>query len=204
MRSWSRLLGYLAVIEVVGGAYFLGVVARGPNAADSGSSLPPDPGYAARDAEVIETGYDGRERYRLNARVIRQQSDGGVIDLERLEMDYHPGAQPAVPGEQPASGPAAQETWHLKSDRGQVRSNGDDVQLHGNVVVTGKAPGSGAPLILTTSTMRINTPTEFIETDAPVIFRWSGYQLEARGMQADLKAGTLRLESDVHGEFSPR
>ena len=51
--------------------------------------------------------------------------------------------------------------------------------------------------------MRINTPTEFIETDAPVTMLWSGHELEGRGMQADLKAGTLRLESDVHGEFTP-
>jgi LPS export ABC transporter protein LptC len=202
MRSWSRLLGYLAVIAVVGGAYFLGVVARGPNAADSGSSLPPDPGYAARDAEVIETGYDGRERYRLNARVVRQQSDGGVIDLEQLEMNYHPGAQADVPGDRPAAPGAAAETWHLTSDRGQVRANGDDVQLNGNVVVTGPGPASGAPLTLTTETMRINTPTEFIETDSPVRVRWSGHELLSRGMKADLKAGTLRLESEVHGEFS--
>ena len=41
-----------------------------------------DPGYAARDAEVIETGYDGRERYRLKASVIRQQTESGLIDLE--------------------------------------------------------------------------------------------------------------------------
>jgi lipopolysaccharide export system protein LptC len=52
--------------------------------------------------------------------------------------------------------------------------------------------------------MRINTPTQFIETDAPVQLLWSGHKLDARGMQADLKAGTLRLESEVHGEFSPR
>ena len=45
---------------------------------------------------IIETGYDGRERYRLNARVIRQQTETGVIDLEHLEMDYHPGAQARV------------------------------------------------------------------------------------------------------------
>jgi lipopolysaccharide export system protein LptC len=52
--------------------------------------------------------------------------------------------------------------------------------------------------------LRINTPTEFIETDAPVRLRWSGHELLARGMQADLKAGTLRLESEVNGRFSPK
>jgi LPS export ABC transporter protein LptC len=204
MKSWSRFLVYVLAIAAVGAAYLLGFAGRGGSDMDASTALAPDPGYAARDAEVIETGYDGRERYRLNARVVRQQSDGGVIDLEQLEMDYHPGAQPAVPGERPPSGPAATEVWHLKSDRGQVRSNGDDVQLNGNVVVTGPAPGTGAPLILSTESMRINTPTEFIQTDAPVRVRWSGHELVSRGMQADLKAGTLRLESDVHGEFSPR
>lgn len=204
MKSWSRLLGYVLAFAVLAGAFFLGFAGRGSTDLDSSTALPPDPGYAARDAEVIETGYDGRERYRLNARVVRQQSDGGVIDLEQLQMDYHPGAQPAVAGERPASGPAAMETWHLKSDRGQVRSNGDDIQLNGNVVVTGQAPGTGAPLTLITESMRINTPTEFIQTDAPVRMLWSGHELVSRGMQADLKAGTLRLESDVHGEFSPR
>jgi LPS export ABC transporter protein LptC len=204
MKSWARPLGYLAAILLVGFAYFLGFADRGDSGADAAALLAPDPGYAARDAEVIETGYDGRERYRLNARVVRQQSDGGVIDLEQLEMDYHPGAQSEVPGERPAAPVAAGETWHLVSDRGQVRANGDDVQLNGNVVVTGPAPGTGEPLTLSTDAMRINTPTEFIETDSPVRVRWSGHELLSRGMKADLKAGTLRLESDVHGEFSPR
>jgi lipopolysaccharide export system protein LptC len=52
--------------------------------------------------------------------------------------------------------------------------------------------------------MRINTPTEFIQTDERVTLLWSGHELVAKGMKADLKAGTLRLESDVHGEFSAK
>jgi LPS export ABC transporter protein LptC len=201
MKSWSRALGYLLAIAIIAGAYFIGRAGGDDAAADTATTLP-DPGYAALDAEVIETGYDGRERYRLNAKVIRQQGESGVIDLETLDMDYHPGAQGDVPGEAPPSDQAAAEVWHLKSDRGQVRANGDDVQLNGNVVVTGHAPGSGAPLVLSTDNMRINTPTEFIETSAPVKLSWAGHELDAIGMQADLKAGTLRLESDVHGSFS--
>jgi LPS export ABC transporter protein LptC len=204
MKSWARPLGYVLVFALVGGAYFVSIGSRGDNGADNAGLSAPDPGYAARDAEVIETGYDGRERYRLNARVIRQQSDGGVIDLEQLEMNYHPGAQAELPGDRPATPAAARETWHLTSDRGQVRANGDDVELNGNVVVTGPGPDTGSPLTLTTESMRINTPTEFIETDSPVRVSWSGHELLSRGMKADLKAGTLRLESDVHGEFSPR
>jgi lipopolysaccharide export system protein LptC len=201
VRSWSRFLGYVVVIAIIAGAYYIGRAGRGDNAADTAAVSLPDPGYAARDAVVVETGFDGRERYRLNAVNIHQQIDSDVIDLEGLDMDYHPGAQERVAGETASPG-AGDEKWHLKSDRGQVRANGDDVQLDGNVVVTGQAPGSGDPITLATETMRINTPTEFIQTDAPVRLRWSGHQLDAVGMRADLKAGTLRLESKVHGAFS--
>ena len=202
MRAWSRPLGYVAVIAVIAGAYFIGRAGRGDNDVDTVTALPPDPGYAARDAQVIETGFDGRERYRLKAAVIRQQIDSSVIDLEQLQMDYHPGAQPGVPGEAPTTSQHSNEVWHMTSDHGQVRANGDDVQLNGNVTIVGTAPGSGLPLSLKTESLRINTPTEYIETDAPVQLRWSGHELTAVGLKADLKAGTLRLESDVHGEFS--
>jgi LPS export ABC transporter protein LptC len=203
LRRFARPLGTVAVIAVVAIAYFLARASRGEDTETASSVLLPDPGYAARDAQVIETGFDGRERYRLNAKVIRQQIDSSLIDIEQLDMDYHTGAQDRIAGDtRPAED--ANEIWHLRSDHGQVRANGDDVELFGNVQVRGPAPGGGAPLTLSTARMRINTPTQFIETDEPVILGWSGHELTAKGMKADLKAGTLRLESDVHGEFSPK
>jgi LPS export ABC transporter protein LptC len=201
--AWQRPLAYVLVIGVVSVAYFIGRIGRGDDADDTAASLAPDPGYAARDAEVIETGYDGRERYRLNASVIRQQTETGVIELEQLHMNYHPDAQARLPGEQPVSAPSG-EVWHLTSDRGQVRADGDDVLLSGNVQVTGPAPTGGEPLTLVTSELRVNTPTQFIETEAPVKLRWSGHELDARGMEADMKAGMLRLESEVNGRFSQK
>jgi LPS export ABC transporter protein LptC len=113
-------------------------------------------------------------------------------------MNYHPGAQGELPGEKPASGKKASEVWHLTADRGEAQADGNDVQLNGNVHVTGPSPGSEAALVLTTDNMRINTPTQFIETDAPVQVRWSGNVLDAVGMEADLKAGNVRLKSEVH------
>jgi LPS export ABC transporter protein LptC len=204
MKNRSRALRYAAAIAVIAAAYFIGV--RGPEDADTdaASATAPDPGYAARDAQVIETGYDGRERYRLNARVIRQRTDSGIIELEDLSMNYRIESQDRPPGEPASVGTASADVWHLTSDHGEVRANGDDVELKGNVRVVGPAPGSGEPLSLTTESMRINTPTQFIETRAPVKLRWSGHVLDARGMQADLKAGTLRLESDVNGHFFPK
>jgi len=204
MKNWSRVLKYVAAIAVIAVAYFIGV--RGPDSSDSdaASVAVPDPGYAAKDAQVIETGYDGRETYRLNARMIRQRTESGAIELEGLAMDYHIESREKSPEQSASTVQAPADIWHLTSDRGEVRDNGDDVELTGNVRIVGPAPGTGEPLSLTTESMRINTPTKFIETDAPVKLRWSGYELTARGMQADLMAGTLRLESDVYGHFFPK
>jgi len=204
MKRRSRPFAYVAVIAVVGLAYFLGRPARNDGSGDVADVSIPDPGYAARDATVIGTGYDGREHYRLNASVIRQQTESGVIALEKLAMDYHPDQQPRLPGESRPAVTAPGEVWHLTSDHGLVRADGDDVELNGNVRVTGPAPGTGEPLSLATESLRINTPTQYIETKAPVKLRWSGHEIDARGLRADLKAGTLRLESDVNGHFFPK
>lgn len=200
MKGWRLRLAWLGLFIAVGLAWFFVRGGDNDSDADTAGAIAMDPGYAARDAEVIETGYDGRERYRLKAAVIRQQTDSGVIDLEHLEMNYHRNSQTAA-GAAPDSAGNSSEVWHLTSDHGRVREEGNDVELHGNVRVTGPPQGDAEPLSLTTETLRINTPTEFIETDAPVKLRWSGHELDAVGMRADLKAGRLSLESDVNGHF---
>ena len=203
MKGWRLRVAWFGIVVAVGLAWFF--VRGGANDGDSDATgaVALDPGYAARDAEVIETGYDGRERYRLKAAVIRQQTESGVIDLEQLEMNYHRNT-PATPGDTLPVGKNAGEIWHLTSDHGLVREEGNDVELTGNVRVTGPPQGGVEPLSLTTEILRVNTPTEFIETDAPVKLRWSGHEIDAVGMRADLKAGTLSLESDVNGHFQQK
>ena len=141
MKSWSRALKYVAAIAVIAVAYFIGVRGTVDDDTDAANAIAPDPGYAARDAQLIETGYDGRERYRLNARVIRQRTESGVIELEDLAMNYHVESAGELPGESASAAEASADVWHLTSDRGEVRANGDDVELTGNVRVVG--PGAG-------------------------------------------------------------
>ncbi len=203
MKGWRLRLAWFGLIALVALAWLFARSRDNDGDTDSAGAIPLDPGYAARDAEVIETGFDGRERYRLKAAVIHQQTESGVIDLERLDMNYHRNTQ-ASAGDAPMSSGIPGEVWHLTSDHGQVREEGNDVELTGNVRVTGPPQGDVEPLSLTTETLRINTPTEFIETDAAVKLRWSGHELDAVGMRADLKAGTLSLESDVNGHFQQK
>jgi len=199
-----RPLGIGIVITLVAGVYFMSRMSRGSDT--DNASAPPlrDPGYAARNAEVIETGEDGRERYRLNAEHIRQQSETGEIELQRLAMNYRPtddSAGNSTPA--PAAVPDAQRAWRVTADRGAVQANGDQVRLDGNVHVIGPAPNSGLPIELTTDLLFMSLNAEVIRTESPVTVKFSGHRITAVGLQADLKARKLRLESDVHGKFSP-
>ena len=117
MKSWSRALKYAAAIAVIAVAYFIGVRGTDEDDTDAANATAPDPGYAARDAQLIETGYDGRERYRLNARVIRQRTESGVIELEELAMNYHVESSGELPGESTSAAGASADVWHLTSDR---------------------------------------------------------------------------------------
>ena len=56
MRNWLRPLGYVAAILIVAGAYFIGRAGGGGEDADEAAADIPDPGYAARDAVIIENG----------------------------------------------------------------------------------------------------------------------------------------------------
>ena len=50
--------------------------------------------------------------------------------------------------------------------------------------------------------LTFDTKNEVVRTKAPVVLRWGGQQLEASGLEADLKSRSVKLESRVHGFFS--
>jgi LPS export ABC transporter protein LptC len=56
---------------------------------------------------------------------------------------------------------------------------------------------------LHTPRMSLDTVSEIAETRSPVELAFGTHRIRAQGMRADLKGGTLRLESDVNGTFAP-
>ena len=47
--------------------------------------------------------------------------------------------------------------------------------------------------------MMLDTVAEIAETQSPVELAFGAHRMHALGMRADLKAGKLRLESNVNG-----
>jgi lipopolysaccharide export system protein LptC len=182
-----RLVVGLVVIGIIVGTILLGRQQSG-----SGTSTPVEatntvPGYAARDAVLVETGDDGRPVYTLNAELIRQRPNDRRVQLDAVRMSYR-----ASDGHE----------WKVRADSGQIRDDGSQIELYGNVHVDGQLPGSDLPAEIRTSILTLDTRAEVVRTKAPVVLRWGGRQLEASGLEADLKTRNVKLESRVHGFFS--
>jgi LPS export ABC transporter protein LptC len=184
----GRILTGLVVLAVIAGTLLLGrsrqpitqTVAESADA--SGSS------YAARDAEIVETGADGRPLYTLHADLIEQNSAAATVQLEGVDMDYRD-----------ASG----NRWSVRAEQGRILEDASLIELAGRVRVAGTPPGEYEDALITTEQLTFDAQRDLVTTREPVTFNWSGRELRGRGLVADLKAQHVRLESDVHGSFTP-
>jgi LPS export ABC transporter protein LptC len=184
----GRIFTALAVIAVIAGSILLGRSrqAAAPTVTDARDL--PGSGYAARDAEIVETGADGRPMYTLHAAVIEQQPDEATVELQRVEMDYRD-----------ANG----NRWRVRAVQGRIMEDASRVELAGEVRVADSPPGDYEDASIATEQLTFDTRRDLVTTREPVTLTWSGRELHARGLVADLKAQHVRLESDVHGSFPP-
>ena len=75
------------------------------------------------------------------------------------------------------------------------------IRLAGDVAITG-AESRGEALIRTEH-LSYDIDDAIVQTEDPVSVRFGQHLLKARGLRAELNAGTLKLESDVNGRFAP-
>jgi len=185
----TRIVIILAIIGIVIGALILG---------QGGPSLPVPTGtegsqelagYSARNAEVVQSGDDGRAEFTVISPLIRQQAndDRVLLDVPRLTFNSEENG-----------------VWHAQARSGLIQADGRSVELHGEVRMNGEL--SGSPVTIDTSTLSYDTTTEIARTPAHItVTDGRGSTLNAKGLVANLKDSTLelesnpRLESPVHG-----
>ncbi len=148
----------------------------------------PPPGYVARQAHLVETGPDGAAMYVVDASTISQPPGSPVVELTEVRLSFHD---------------QGGRDWSARADQGRILNDASQVSLSGSVVVTGPLDGEQPPARIDTDHLEVNTREQVITTDAPVALSWSGQQLHGRGLLARLKIQFMRLESDVHGRFTP-
>ena len=181
-----RLLGIFVFVGLIGVIYYFSSGSGAPNAPAASDQPAEAPGYSARDAEVVETGDDGRPLYTLTADQVRQHPNDNRIQLDSPRMTYI--ARDGVP-------------WHVRAKSGQIRGDGELVELYGDVHLNGQTPEAEAPTVIDTSTLSFDTKREVASTKAPLTLDWNGVKVGATGVIVNLNDHNVKLESRVDGRL---
>jgi LPS export ABC transporter protein LptC len=182
-----RLTGRLvAGLAVVAGAVLAWRMLAGYDSQIETRAMEDRRGYYLDDATLTEMGADGTPRIVLRAVHVEQQLSDQSVLLSNLSVDYNA---------------AEAGTWILTADRGRLLADAKSLQLSGNVVVKGAEARGEA--VIQTDQLTYETQTGLVQTAEPVAVRFGKHRLEGRGLRVALNDGTLRLESNVHGRFTP-
>lgn len=146
------------------------------------------PGYYLTGVDLEEYGSDGMLRIGLQSATAQEDPTSGMVTLAEVTVDYH-----AVDGQR----------WHLTAAEARVPQASEVVDFQGDVRLTGKPAGYTETAELRTDRMSLDTDSERARTDGRVELAFGRHLMQAQGMDADLKAGQIRLESDVSGTFAP-
>jgi len=181
-----RLFAALIFIVVIGGTILLGGQ-QAETAAPATIEEPlRDPGYAARNARLVQTGPDGHPLYTVDADVIRQQPDDDTVELERATLGFYDNSG---------------SLWTARGEHGEVGQNTGLVELSGDVHVNGTPAGTRDPAEIVSERMAFDTNAQIASTRDPVTLTWSGQEIKAKGMRTTLKDGRVQLESAVRGRI---
>jgi LPS export ABC transporter protein LptC len=178
-----RLLWLLTILVVVGVIAWLAPRNDRDDAADAANSDSNDPpGYVALDAEVTETGLDGRPVYRLLAERVERTASGGQVLLSKPRLSYEP---------------TAGSHWTLQADSGVLMPDSQQVTLTGAIVATGSNAGD-PPLTLRTEQLALDMLQQRADTNGRVTMEQQPMQLNALGLHLNLRELTWTLDSDGH------
>jgi lipopolysaccharide export system protein LptC len=182
-----RILAVLTIIAVIVASIFLSRQQGATPAATTVQENEWDEGYSAQNAKLVETGTDGVPLYTLNAATIRQLPNENQAQLTQVQMSFRD-----------ANG----DPWTATADSGEVEQGSQQVQLAGNVHISGTIAGTAGEAQIFTAALSVDLRTDIVNTKDPVQMLWAGKQLDSTGLVANLKDDRVELESGVHGTYS--
>jgi lipopolysaccharide export system protein LptC len=182
-----RLFTVLAVIALAVSTWLLTSPARHPRR--EADALHSDlPGYYLKNAVLTDFDAAGNAGVRIEAERIDQVDHSSEVALHNVKVAYQT--------------PAGQ-IWNLVGDQARVETGSKIVDMSGNVRLVGDPDGHGRNAVIRTDTLRYDMASSVASTRSDVRVDFGPNTLTARGMVADLKERTLRLESKVNGRFHP-
>jgi LPS export ABC transporter protein LptC len=182
-----RVFTVLAVAALVISTWILSSPSHRP--LTPGAGKPADlPGYYLKNAVLTDYDATGAPSIRIEAERIDQIAHGNEVELYNVRVNYD------APGGQ---------NWVLVGDTAHVQPGGNIVDVTGNVRLQGEGTGSEGTAVVRSDAMRYDVAESVASTKGDVRIDFGEHTLTARGMVANLKERTMRLESKVNGRFHP-
>ncbi|MEO8309166.1 MAG: LPS export ABC transporter periplasmic protein LptC [Pseudomonadota bacterium] len=193
MKRIHWLIG-LAVIAVLALAFMLGHGGSTPGAATASQAAPTFKyNFVANDVIARQTGSDGKLQYEIEAERVEQNPDDNQVAAVNLTVHYE------SPEEKTA---ATSSNWKLTANNATLPEDGKLLKLRGAVRVTGRPPAASGPVEIATESLDYDTQTQEITTPEIVDMHMGQQHLQGLGLQANIRLGTLRLETQVHGSIA--
>ena len=182
-----RVFTVLAVVALIISIWLVTSPARRPHAQTDArqSDLP---GYYLKHAVLTDYDIAGTPGIRIHAERIDQIDHGNEVALYNVRVNYQ------TPGGQ---------SWVMVGDTAHVEPGGKIIDVNGNVRLQGENPGTPGTAVIRTDVLSYNVPEGIASTKSDVRIDYGGHILTARGLSANLKERTMRLESRVNGRFLP-
>jgi lipopolysaccharide export system protein LptC len=156
--------------------------------AQNGAKQSDLPGYYLKNAILTDYDASGAPSIRIEAERIDQIDHGNEVALYNVRVNYD------APGGQ---------TWVLFGDTAHVQPGGKIIDVAGNVRLQGENPGTPGTAVVRTDVLSYNVAEGIASTKSDVRIDYGGHILTGRGLSANLKERTMRLESKVNGRFLP-
>lgn len=182
-----RIFAFLTIVAVIVASLLLSSQQSGAPASTTVQQTSWDAGYSARNARLVQTSEDGAPLYTLSAATIRQQPNEDQVQFTQVQMSFRD-----------PNGNA----WTATADRGELAQSSQQVELSGDVHVSGAFRSGASPAQISTDALSVDLHRDIVSTRQPVTLLWSGLALDSTGLVADLKDQRVHLESDVHATFT--
>jgi LPS export ABC transporter protein LptC len=182
-----RVFTVLAVAALIISTWILSSPSHRPSA--PGASQTDLPGYYLKNAILTDYDESGVPVIRIEAERIDQIAHSNEVELYKVRVNYD------APGGQ---------NWLLVGDTAHVRPGGTIVDVAGNVRLQGEPSAADpTPAIMHADTLTYDVPSAIASTKGDVRIDFGKHVQTARGLTANLKDQTIRLESRVNGRFHP-
>jgi len=182
-----RVFTVLAVIALGVSTWILSSPARHARAPTDAAQAD-FPGYFLKNAVLTDFDLVGDPSIRIEAERIDQIAHGNEVALYNVRVAY-----------QAPNG----QTWVMVGDTAHVQPGGKIVDVTGNVRLQGDAAGREGAAVIHTDTLSYDVTDAVASTKSDVRIDFAQHTLTARGLTANLKERTMRLESKVNGRFHP-